>query len=160
MTLGFLKELTVWKRSLLTITVIPIILIGFVLISYADAFDDVFVASQSSLDFFKTSKLIAIFNSDIVLPKVTKIIGLISAIALNILFIVWSILFSIASYVKLSLRKANMFVLLIELLFISLIYFTFFTKSSFFVFLIWLLSMIVNIGLFVLYTIYEFKSKK
>lgn len=160
MLLNLIKTLQGWKKSLLIISLVPILLLGFSIISYGIVFNPFFNESTSSLEFFKLPNLFSLFDSDIALPTALKIIGRSCAFSLNIIFLAWLILFTIKCYLELSRQIGNKIEFVIELIILSLIYFYFISPSSIVFFLLGLLLIVINFGLVILYWIYELKSKK
>lgn len=160
MPLNFIKTLQGWKKSLLIISIIPILLLGFSFISYGVVFNPFFTESGSYIDFFKIPNLFSFFSSDVTLPTIVKIIGRTCTISLSVVFVIWIILFTITCYLKLSQQIGNKIELITELVIISLVYFYFISPSSVVSFLLGLLLIVINFGLIGLYWIYELKSKK
>ena len=160
MLLNLIKTLQGWKKSLLIISLVPILLFGFSIISSGLVFNPFFNESTSSLEFFKLPNLFSLFDSDIALPTALKIIGRSCAFSLNIIFLAWLILFTIKCYLELSRQIGNKIEFVIELIILSLIYFYFISPSSIVFFLLGLLLIVINFGLVILYWIYELKSKK
>lgn len=160
MSLNFIKRLQGWKKSLLIISLIPILLLGFSFICYGVVFNSFFTDNGSFIDFFKIPNLFSIFKSDIALPTIVKLIGSTSTILLSVLFIMWFVLFTITCYLKLSQQVDNKIELITELVIISLVYFYIIAPSSIVSFLLGLLLIVINLGLIVLYWIYELKAKK
>lgn len=160
MRLNIIKTLQGWKKILLIIALIPTLLLGFSLIEYGMIFNPLFEKSGSPLDFFKLPNLFSLFYSDVALPLVVKVIGRICTISLGIISIAWVILFTINCYLQLSQQIGNKIELIIELIIFSLIYFILISPSSIGPLLLGLLLILINLGLIVLYWIYELKSKK
>lgn len=157
---NYLNKIQGLRRSLLIISLIPILLLGFSFISYGMVFNPFFTDNVSSLYFFKLPNLLSFFGSDVALPLVVKIIGRMCAFSLSIIFLAWLIMFTIRCYLELSQQIGNKVELILELVIISLVYYYIISPPSFVTFLLGLLLIVVNLGLIVLYGIYELKTKK
>ncbi|MGQ1948361.1 hypothetical protein ACT3CD_14800 [Geofilum sp. OHC36d9] len=158
MRLNLIKTLQGWEKTLLIIALIPILLLGFSLMTYGAVFNPLFEESGSSFDFFKLPNLFSLFYSDVALPLVVKVIGKMCTILLSIIAVVWVILYTICCYLQLSQQIGNKIELITELVIFSLIYFFFISPSSIVLFLLGLLLILINLGLILLYWIYELKS--
>jgi|GEM_PF-6787170 len=149
-----------WKKSLLIISLVPILFLGFSFISYGFVFNPFFDKSNSFTTFFKLTNQFSLFKSDIGLPIVLKLIGRISIVTLYGLFISWVVLFTVSSYMKLSLQVANKVELILELALVSILYFFIVSPASILFYLLGLLVIVINLGLIVLYWIYALKAKR
>lgn len=155
-----ISSIQLWRRSLLTITLVPILLLGHLFINNAHIFDSKLDGQNSILQFFNLPYLLSQFDSIDSLPTLHKFIGKICSGALIGLFYVWLILFTTNNYLKLSHQIGSKFYLLFELILISIVYVNFVTPSSLIFSIAGFLIIGFNLALIILYWIYDFKTKK
>ena len=156
-----------YKRSLITLLTIPIILIGCIYISYGEIFDGIIMQHHSPLKFYQLHLHLAVFNGDFFqvplrsLPQVTASIGYYSVITVYILFSAWLMLFATSSYLQLTQRTGSKISIIVELSMILVIYIVSISPEL----NIWLslfgyIIIAVVLVILSLYWIYEIKTKR
>lgn len=157
--MSFIQSAKKWKLSFLILAMIPIIFIGVIYIVHGVAFNPFFY-EHSILDFLKLSNQFLLFESEINLPFVVKVIGESSLYLLNILFVLWLSLNFVVTYLKLSKQQACKAELVLEILLLSLIYYFIISPSNIVLFILGWVIIMVNIILITFYWIYQVKTKK
>ena len=156
-----LQILKNWKRSVLTFSLVPLILIGVIYIVYGPAFDSYFSETKLIKGFFILPFHLSFFSSNNSLPFIVKIIGKTSIFYIYTTFLIWGLLFSLVSYIELSKQVAMKLNLLIELLLFTLVFYNIFPFSKLFVFtFIGFLIILLDLTVIILYWIYDLKSKR
>lgn len=155
-----LKALKNWKRSLLTFSLLPLILIGLIYINYGDVYNSFFSEGSSIRQFFILSSQLTVFNSNISLPFIVKILGKASIVYLFFTLLIWCLLFSFSTYIELSQQKAIKLNLLLELVLFTLIFYYFISFANLYIFIIVSAIILFDLTVIILYWIYELKSKQ
>ena len=123
------------KRNIVILLTVPLILIGIINISYSEYYDAIIGLQKSeSTSIFELHNQLRIFKNDITLstgrlPLAVRDIGYNSVLIIYIFLMVWIVAFSISNYLKLSHRKGSKMLMLLELLFMVIV-FTFFVKPG------------------------------
>lgn len=156
-----------YKRVLITLLTVPLILIGCIYISYGEVFDAIISQQLNSLKFYQLQTQLSIFNNEFLhvplssLPKTTESIGYYSVITIYILFLAWLLLFSISTYLKLSQRTGSKIIILLELSMILAIYIISISPNlNLWLSLIGYIIISVVLVMLSLYWVYEFKTKQ
>jgi hypothetical protein len=156
-----------YKRSLITLLTIPLILIGSIYISYGEVFDAIIEEQNQPIKFYQLHVQLEIFqnyfsNAPLTfLPKTTALIGYYSVITIYILFLVWLVLFTITSYLKLSQRVGSKIIILLELsLILALYIFSISPDLSLWLTLTGYLIISIVFVMFLMYWAYAIKTKQ
>ncbi len=156
-----------YKRSLITLLTIPIILIGCIYISYGEIFDGIIMQHHSPLKFYQLHVHLAVFNGDFFqvplrsLPQVTASIGYYSVITVYILFSAWLVLFAISSYLQLSQRTGSKIIIIVELsMALAMYIISISPELNLWLFLIGYIIIAIVLVMLSLYWIYEIKTKR
>jgi len=118
------------KRNIVVLLIVPLILIGFINITYAQFFDAIIETQNlEQTSIFELNTQIRIFKDDFRvdlpngnLPLAVRDIGYNSVFCIYILLLLWIVTFSISNYVKLSLRQGSKFLILLEILLMVVVY--------------------------------------
>ena len=119
-----------WKRNVIVLFTIPLILLGCIYIGYGEFFDALLADHNlSETSIYQLNTQLSFFQNEISdaheiirLPEIVRNIGYNSVIAVYILLILWLISFSVSSYVKLTLGKGSKLLMLLELAFMTLVF--------------------------------------
>jgi hypothetical protein len=156
-----------YKRSLITLLSIPIILIGCIYISYGELFDSIIMQHHSPLKFYQLHVHLAVFNGEFFqvplkpLPQVTASIGYYSVITIYILFFAWLVLFATSSYLQLTQQTGSKNSIIVELSMILTIYILLISPElNLWLSLIGYIIIAVVLVMLSLYWIYEIKTKR
>jgi len=152
-----IQEINNWKKTLLILSLLPIILLGIIFITYAGSFDVFFANTKTLTGFFRLSNQLLLFNSITSLPLIITSIARISILWLYITAFIWMSIFSVTTYLKLSYQLDFKIKLTIELLLISYIYLFIVSPTNIFLFILGCLILLANLVLIIFYWIYEFK---
>jgi len=116
------------KRNALILLIVPLVLIGVINITYGEYYDAIIglqYLEQTSI--FQLHNQLRIFKNDIPLsigrlPLVVRDIGYYSVLVIYIFLVVWIVTFSISNYLKLIYRKGYKILMLLELLFMVVVF--------------------------------------
>lgn len=155
-----------YKRNLITLLTIPLILIGCIYISYGKIFDGIIIQQSGSLKFYQLQVQLSIFQNEFSqvplkgFPHLTAKIGFYSVIAVYFLFYVWLLLFTVSSYLHLSQQTGSKISILVELSMILVIYIILINPglNLWFSIFSYVIIAIVFVML-LLYWLYEIKTK-
>lgn len=155
-----------YKRNLITLLTIPLILIGCIYISYGKIFDGIIIQQSGSLKFYQLQVQLSIFQNEFShvplksLPHITATIGLYSVIAVYFLYYVWLLLFTVSSYLHLSQQTGSKISILVELSMILVVYIILISPGLNLWFSIFSYVIIAIIFvMLLLYWVYEIKTK-
>jgi len=156
-----------YKRSLITLLTIPIILIGCIYISYGEIFDGIILQQANPLKFYQLHVHLAVFSGNLFqvplknLPNITASIGYYSVIAVYILFSAWVVLFATSSYLQLSQKTGSKFIILVESALILAIYIISISPDlNLWLSLIGYIIISIVLVMLLLYWLYEIKTKQ
>ncbi len=158
--MNLIQTTTNWKRSFLLLGIIPIIFIGMIYIVYGPAINSSFFENKSVIEIFKFSSQLYLFEMENAFPTIAQILGRISIIILNFIFIAWLCLNILLSYLKLSKQEANEIDLFFELLLLVLVYFLFVSPSNLIIYILGCLILGLNLALIILYLVYFNKQRQ
>lgn len=123
-----INQINNWKRNLVPLLAIPIIILGFTYISYGNIFDKILSQQIISSRFFQLNTQLLIFKNeyDVIildnLPLTVLKIGHYSVLLTYILFFFWILVYTISTYAYLAFRKGMKFLMLLELMAILAIF--------------------------------------
>ena len=156
-----------YKRSLITLLTITLILIGCIYISYGEFFDNFFTTLNNPLKIYQLHTHLSILSGDLSpvslssLPQITASIGYYSVAFIYILFSGWLLLFATSSYLKLFQRVGSKIIILFELFILLAIYIISISPElNLWLSIIGYLIIAIVFVMLSLYWVYEFKSKQ
>jgi len=156
-----------YKKSLISILTIPIILIGFIYISYGEVFDVIIAQQTNPFKFYQLHDHLSVFSIDSlqiplrILPLTTTSMGYYSVISIYILFSGWLVLFAISSYLQLSQRTGSKISILFELSFLLLIsIISISPKLNLWLCIFGFSIIVIVFVMLLLYWVYEIKTKQ
>lgn len=150
MKYSFVKLINKLRLHIFIFSLLPVILLNTITISYAVLLNDV--------NPFKFYSYHSLLNSNINLPSIIVILGNIYITTIYVLFTIWFILFVLLSYYKLSEQKGEWLALSIETFFISFVYFYFLCPDSILCYFIGVLGTSLMLALIFIYWLYNKKT--
>ena len=160
MIMSLIQTTNNWKRSFLFLGIIPVIFIGTIYIVYGYVFNPFFTDEKSIINFLKLSNQFSLFESDISLPLITKTLGKLSVILLNIIFVLWLCFHITISYLKLSQQIAYKTELILELFLITLLYLFIISPINIILYVLGCIFLIADLALIIFYWIYQLRTKR
>lgn len=156
-----IQILSNWKKSILIISLIPIIQLFITYTFYGPVYDIVLSKNTTLLEFFRLPY--QLHNFDLLkneLPSIVRLLGQTSIFFLIILFVVWYFLFALGSYLQLYRQTAIKLDLVIELLIIASIYHFIIFPINVYIYNLGYIILAANFILILVYWIYDFKTKR
>jgi hypothetical protein len=155
-----LKLFEWYRRNLISLLSIPLILIGCIYICYGDVFDSVLLNNTGTSKIYQLYTHVLNFKSDLPLPISVKSIGYYSIQFIYMLFSGWLISFLYSLYTRLSHRTGSMVDMLIELLLILFIYwFSISPGMNLWLDILIFLSITLGFILLFFYLLYEIQNR-
>jgi hypothetical protein len=148
------------KKLLLVISFPPIIWLGVTYIVYGALFNQFFTEGSSLTSILNLPNLNKFYNSITDFPIVVKLLGQFSISLIIFCYIIWFFSFTFSSYIELSHNTSNKINLLLELIIISVIYFSVISPNNIFLFLIGCIFIFAVFVLIIIYWIYEVRTKR
>ena len=148
-----------WKLAIVILLTIPALLLGSIYIQYGCYMVSPSIENISALQFIKLPYQYSLFNSNVNLPPIVTMIGIISINILNILFYILFLIHVLSAYKRLEKQVANIPLLFMEWFVILLIYIFIISPDNIFYYILFLLFLLCDLALILSYWIYNVKGK-
>lgn len=148
-----------WKLGIMILSIIPSLIIGTILVQYAWYFDSTINSNVSSIQFLRLSYLYSLLDSSNNLPSVVKMIGILSAKMLFILFYILFAVHLLSAYNSLKNQIAHFPLLLVECFIILISFILVISPESVIINFIFYILLLCDMIIILSYAFYSLKLK-